>query len=58
MDIEIIEDDLNESIKNRNIFDSFRKFIIFSIYIFTGNETNSFGNFSSGLLVGLSIGCI
>lgn len=58
MDIEIIEDDLNESIKNRNIFDSFRKFIIFSIYIFTGNETSSFENFSSGLLVGLSIGCI
>ena len=24
---------------------------------FTGNETSSFGNFSSGLLVGLSIGC-
>ena len=25
--------------------------------IFTGNETSSFGEFSSGLLVGLSIGC-
>ena len=24
---------------------------------FTGNETSSFENFSSGLLVGLSIGC-
>ena len=24
---------------------------------FTGNETSSFGDFSSGLLVGLSIGC-
>ena len=24
---------------------------------FTGNETSSFGYFSSGLLVGLSIGC-
>ncbi len=25
--------------------------------IFTGNETSSFGEFSSGLLIGLSIGC-
>ena len=24
---------------------------------FTGNETSSFGEFSSGLLMGLSIGC-
>ncbi len=24
---------------------------------FSGNETSSFGKFSSGLLVGLSIGC-
>ena len=24
---------------------------------FTGNETSSFGDFSSGLLVGLSVGC-
>ena len=24
---------------------------------FTGNETSSFGDFSSGLLLGLSIGC-
>ena len=25
--------------------------------VFAGNETSSFGQFSSGLLVGLSIGC-
>ena len=25
--------------------------------VFAGNETSSFGQFSSGLLIGLSIGC-
>lgn len=25
--------------------------------VFSGNETSSFGDFSSGLLIGLSIGC-
>ena len=28
-----------------------------SYMFFSGNETSSFGEFSSGLLVGLSIGC-
>lgn len=32
--------------------------ILYLSYIcFSGNETSDFGNFSSGLLVGLSIGC-
>ena len=33
----------------------FDKYLAFTF--FTGNETSSFENFSSGLLVGLSIGC-
>ena len=57
MDIEIIEDDLNESIKNRNILIVLGNLLYLAFTFFTGNETNSFGNFSSGLLVGLSIGC-
>ena len=32
--------------------------ILYLAYIyFCGNETSNFGNFSSGLLLGLSIGC-
>lgn len=32
--------------------------LLYVLYIFfSGNETSNFGDFSSGLLVGLSIGC-
>ena len=33
-------------------------YLLYLAYIyFCGNETNDFGDFSSGLLLGLSIGC-
>lgn len=31
--------------------------ILYLVYIFASSKTSSFGEFSSGLLVGLSIGC-
>lgn len=31
--------------------------LLYLVYIFTGNEKSSFASFSSGLLLGLSIGC-
>ena len=31
--------------------------LYFAYIYFCGNETSNFGNFSSGLLLGLSIGC-
>ena len=41
------------SLNERKVF--YEKYLAY-IY-FCGNETSNFGNFSSGLLLGLSIGC-
>lgn len=37
--------------------DCSREYIIFASMIFGGNETSNFGDFSSGVLIGLSLGC-
>lgn len=43
--------------KNRNIINYIRKLIISSLYIFYGNVTSDFSNYSNGILLRLSIGC-
>lgn len=43
--------------KNRNIINYIRKLIVSSLYIFYGNVTSDFSNYSNGILLRLSIGC-
>lgn len=52
-----IGDDLNESINIGTFLIVLENLLYLAFTFFTGNETSSFENFSSGLLVGLSIGC-
>lgn len=46
-----------EKFKDKYFINYIRQYIIFDLYIFASSKTSSFGKFSSGLLVGLSIGC-